>query len=236
MADFKPLKLGTTGAEQFAATDTINESFIGSLNSSKISDFTEAVQDVVGTWLTDSNTIDFTYNDGGNTMTMDVRTQMSITSDSGGVKLDGDSSTPGNTKYYGTNGSGTRGFYDLPTGIGETYTAGENLAIGDLVYLNSSGQMMKADANTMGKEAIGFVKAAVTSGNPGTMFRDEGEITGLTGLTAGTLYILSNTTTGGVMAASNYTSLVAPDFYQPVGRATSTTTLQFRAGQTIQLN
>lgn len=236
MADFKPLKLGPTGAEQFAATDTINESFIGSLTSSKISDFTEAVQDVVGTWIADSNTIDLTYNDGANTFVIDVRTQMSITSDAGGIKLSGDSATPGNAKYYGTDGGGTKGFFDLPTGIGEAYTAGENLSAGDLVYLNSSGQMMKADANTMGKEAIGFVKTSITSGNSGTMYRDEGEITGLTGLVAGTLYILSNTTTGGVMAASNFTSLVAPDFYQPVGRATSTTVLQFRAGQTIQLN
>lgn len=233
MADFKPLKLGPTGAEQFAATDTINESFIGTLTSAKISDFTEAVQDVVGTWLVDSNTIDFTYNDAGNTLTLAVKTQMSITSDANGLMLSGDATTPGSSKYYGTNGSGTKGYFDLPTGIGESYTAGENLSAGDLVFLNSSGQLMKADANSMGKEAIGFVKTAVTSGNPGTMYRDEGEITGLTGLTAGTLYILSNTTPGGVMAASNYTSLTSPDFYQAVGRATSTTVLQFRAGQTI---
>lgn len=30
------------------------------------------------------------------------------------VTLTGDSATPGNSKYYGTNVSGTRGFYDLP--------------------------------------------------------------------------------------------------------------------------
>lgn len=236
MADFKPLKLGPTGAEQFANTDTINESFLGSITSTKISDFTEAVQDVIGALLVDSNTIDVTYNDGGNSFTIVVRTQMSITSDAGGLKLDGDSTTPGNTKYYGTNGSGTKGFFDLPTGIGETYVAGENLAAGDLVYLNSSGQMMKADANTMGKEAIGFVQSAVASAASGTMYRGQGQITGLTGLTAGVLYILSNSVAGGVMAASSYTSLTSPDFYQAVGRATSTTTLQFLAGPTIQLN
>jgi len=32
------------------------------------------------------------------------------------IQLSGDSASPGNSKYYGTNGSGTKGFYDLPTG------------------------------------------------------------------------------------------------------------------------
>lgn len=35
-----------------------------------------------------------------------------------GSMLDGSATdTPGNSKYYGTNGSGARGFYDLPVGI-----------------------------------------------------------------------------------------------------------------------
>jgi hypothetical protein len=74
----------------------------------------ERAQDAVGTILTDSNTIDFTYTDATPSITADVKTQMSITSDSSGIKLQGDSATPGNTKYYGTNGAGTKGFYDIP--------------------------------------------------------------------------------------------------------------------------
>lgn len=31
------------------------------------------------------------------------------------LSLVGDSSTPGNTKYYGTDGTGSKGFYDIPT-------------------------------------------------------------------------------------------------------------------------
>jgi hypothetical protein len=31
------------------------------------------------------------------------------------LQLVGDASAPGNSKYYGTNGSGTRGYYDLPS-------------------------------------------------------------------------------------------------------------------------
>lgn len=40
--------------------------------SSAITDFTEATQDVVGAFLVDSSTIDFTYNDGGNSMAVAV--------------------------------------------------------------------------------------------------------------------------------------------------------------------
>lgn len=40
-----------------------------SVTSSAISDFTEAAQDAVGAALTDTATIDFTYNDGANTIT-----------------------------------------------------------------------------------------------------------------------------------------------------------------------
>jgi hypothetical protein len=50
---------------------------------------------------------------------LDLLTQMSITADASGLKLSGDSSSPGNDKYYGTNGSGTKGWYDLPTGGGD---------------------------------------------------------------------------------------------------------------------
>lgn len=39
----------------------------------------------------------------------------SIEVDSNQLQLDGDSSTPGNSKYYGTDGSGTKGFHSLPS-------------------------------------------------------------------------------------------------------------------------
>jgi hypothetical protein len=71
----------------------------------------EYVQDLVGALVIDSATIDATYNDGANTLALSVITQMSVTSDSSGVKLVGDVTTPGNNFYYGTNPSGTRGWY-----------------------------------------------------------------------------------------------------------------------------
>ena len=83
--------------------------------ASQVTDFNEAAQDAVGGALTDSTTIDFTYNDGAGTITAAAITQLSITSDGSGIKLSGDAATPGNTKYYGTDGSGTKGFFSIPS-------------------------------------------------------------------------------------------------------------------------
>ena len=41
---------------------------------------------------------------------------MSLAESAGTVTLDNDEASPGNSKYYGTNGSGTKGWYDLPSG------------------------------------------------------------------------------------------------------------------------
>lgn len=74
----------------------------------------ERSQDSVGTILTDTATINFTYNDATPTITADAIVQMSITSDASGLKLVNDAATPGNVKYYGTDGSGVKGFHDVP--------------------------------------------------------------------------------------------------------------------------
>lgn len=104
----------------------------------------ENAQDAVGTILADTDTVNATYTDNTPEIKFDVRTQMSVTSDASGLKLSGDSATPGNSKYYGTNGAGTKGFYDVPgggTGITRTvtsssgaFTAGSTAGI-DYVYL-----------------------------------------------------------------------------------------------------
>jgi hypothetical protein len=77
--------------------------------------------------ITDTDTIDFTLT--GQALTGSVRSQMSVTSDASGLKLSGDSATPGNNKIYGTNGSGTKGWYDAGSGgggidDGDTLTSG----------------------------------------------------------------------------------------------------------------
>lgn len=86
--------------------------------SGDITDFTEGAQDAVGAMITDSDTIDLTYADATPQLKADVRAQMSITSDASGLKLSGDSASPGNTKLYGTNASGMKGWYDQPAGGG----------------------------------------------------------------------------------------------------------------------
>lgn len=234
MAEQKPLKAGATGIEQMTATDTLPVANIPVLTSASISDFTEAAQDAVGGSLTDSSTVDFTYTDGSNTITAAAITQMSVTSDASGLKLSGDSASPGNSKYYGTNSGGTKGFYDLPTGSGETYTAGEAIGAGDLVYVSAAGTVMKADANTAAKAAVGFAPSAISNASSGTIIFHDGKIT-TTGLTQGAWYYLSNTTTG---AFATFGSLTfgTNDIQQKVGIAESTTVLRFFAGETILIS
>lgn len=59
--------------------------------------------------LADTDTIDVTWANPG-AHTFSVRTQNSITSDSSGIQLSGDSSAPGNNYFYSTDGSGTKGW------------------------------------------------------------------------------------------------------------------------------
>lgn len=49
---------------------------------------------------------------GGGSLTFD----MSLAESGGSVTLDNDEASPGNSEYYGTNGSGVKGYYALPSG------------------------------------------------------------------------------------------------------------------------
>lgn len=234
MAEVKPLKAGSTGLEQLTASDTIPVANVPDITSAKVTDFNEAAQDAVGTILVDSTTIDFTYADATPSITAAAIVQMSITADASGLKLSGDSASPGNSKLYGTNGSGTKGWYDQPVSGSETYTAGEALSANDLIYVSASGTIMKADANTAAKAAVGFVPSAISNGASGTVVFHDGKIT-TTGLTLGAKYFLSNTTPG---AFATYGSLTfgTNDIQQCVGIAESTTVLRFWNGETILMS
>jgi|GEM_PF-5489955 hypothetical protein len=111
-------------SEKFASAD-FDSSFDARLATKTTADLTEGTslyfteeraQDAVGTILADTDTINLTYTDGTPEIKADVKTQQSITSDASGIKLVGDAAAPGNSKYYGTDSSGTKGFHDLPTG------------------------------------------------------------------------------------------------------------------------
>lgn len=124
----------------------------------------------------------------------------------------------------------------MPVGIGAdtaTITASEALAAGDLVNVwNDAGtpKVRKADASTAGKDAHGFVLAAVASSASATVYF-EGTNTQMTGLTAGTQY-LSAATAGKTVSTA---PTAAGNVVQRVGMATSATAMNFQSGDPIVL-
>lgn len=84
----------------------------GSVSGASYSD--EEAEDAIGGMAVDTDTVDVTYTDATPELKWGVRYQLSITADASGIKLSGDSGAPGNSKYYGTNGSGTKGFHSYP--------------------------------------------------------------------------------------------------------------------------
>lgn len=103
---------------ELVVTDTTSITWdLATAGQAKANVVAEFVQDTVGAFAIDSDTVDFVYNDGSNTLAASVITQMSLTSDASGIKLSGDTSTPGSTYYYGTDDSGTKGFFQLFLGM-----------------------------------------------------------------------------------------------------------------------
>ena len=123
----------------------------------------------------------------------------------------------------------------MPTGIGadtSSILASENLAAGDFVniYDNSgTANCRKADATTAGKEAHGFVLATVTSGSNATVYF-EGANDQCSGLTAGMQFLSTTAGTGSTTAPSSSGNIV-----QKLGVATSATSMNFEAGNTLTL-
>jgi hypothetical protein len=123
----------------------------------------------------------------------------------------------------------------MPVGIGadtQVIVASEALAAGDFVNLhNATGaKVRKADAATPGKEAHGFVMAAVASAGNATVYF-EGTNTQVAGQTPG-LVFLSATTPG---QATTTAPSTAGQIVQQIGLATSATTINFQFQQPITL-
>lgn len=139
-------------------------------------------------------------------------------------------------KLVKLDGSGKLDPTVLPTGLGPdtaSIVASEALSAGDLVNVwNNAGtaNVRKADASTSGKEAHGFVLAAVSSGASATVYF-EGTDTQMTGLTPGVQY-LSATTPG---KPSNTAPSTAGQSVQRVGFAYSATAMNFDADSPIVL-
>ena len=106
-------------------------------------------------------------------------------------------------------------------------TASVNLTAGQIVNIFSSSgaaEVRPADIVDDTKGADGFVLAAVTSGNPATVYGRGSNITGLSGLTPGATYWLASS---GALTATEPSS----GWRQVVGKALSATTLRFDPDQ-----
>ena len=122
----------------------------------------------------------------------------------------------------------------MPVGIGAdtaSIQASENLAAGDWVNVwnNSGAKVRKADATTAGKEAHGFVLAAVTSGNPATVYF-EGTNTQVSGQTPGPVFLQTTAGVGGPTVPSASGNVV-----QQIGVAVSTTAVNFERSAPVTL-
>ena len=160
---------------------------------------------------------------------------------SGGVLADANAVTTSagagdSGKFAKLDSNGKFDISTMPSGIGAetiSVTTSEALAAGDLVNLwNSSGlKARKADATSAGKEAHGFVLSAVSSGQTATVYPEEAQLSGLTGLTVGARQFLATTAGTRTETAPSTSGNVV----QEVGVAISTTTILFRPRQPITL-
>lgn len=133
------------------------------------------------------------------------------------------------------DGSGRLDNSFMPSGIGadtQAITASEALAAGDFVNVwNSTGaKVRKADASVAGKEAHGYVLAAVSSSATATVFFDDLN-NQVTGMTPGVVY-LSATTPG---QATGTAPSGSGQVVQRIGVAVSATAIHAAFVQPIAL-
>jgi hypothetical protein len=127
-------------------------------------------------------------------------------------------------EFVALDGSGKIDSTMMPVGIGQDSViavAGEALAAGDFVYFNGSGQVMKADADTIAKAAQGYVIVSVSAAANATVYFDDSN-TALSSLTPGAIYYLS--ATAGTVSTTAPTT--AGHIVQEVGFASSATNLR----------
>lgn len=137
-------------------------------------------------------------------------------------------------KHPRLDGAGRLDSTVLPVGVGAdtaVIVTSEALAAGDYVNIwNSTGaKARKADATVAGKEAHGFVLAAVAAAANATVYF-EGTNTAVTGQTPGVVFL---STTAGVGTSTAPTA--AGNVVQRVGFATSATAVNFQSGTPITL-
>jgi hypothetical protein len=122
----------------------------------------------------------------------------------------------------------------MPSGIGADTRAlvtTEAIAAGDFVNIPTGAfTVRKADATTVGKEAVGFCLSAFASGATATVFF-EGTNDQVTGQTGGAVFL--STTPG--QATATPPSAVG-NAVQPIGFAVSSTAINFQSNRPIILS
>lgn len=109
--------------------------------------------------------------------------------------------------------------------------AAEALTAGSLIYIDGAGEVALASAATGGNKARGYVlTAAAAAANVIVYF--EGQITGLSGLTPGGTYFLSDTAAGGITATAPTDT---GELLQSIGQAINATTIAFEPALPIEL-
>lgn len=115
----------------------------------------------------------------------------------------------------------------MPSGITPDQKAGTSngaITAKDMCYVETAGTIARASAAAGTPHgAQGYALTSVATGQPITI-QLEGKISGLTGLTPGATYFLSNTTAGAITATP---PSATGELWQPVGTALSATELNF---------
>lgn len=126
------------------------------------------------------------------------------------------------------NNAGTIDVTMMPSGVGPdtaTLPATEAIAAGAYVNVFSNAgvfSVRNADGSTAGKQADGFVLAAIASGGTGTVYL-AGINTAVSGQVPGLVYLSASNIGAGATAGAT----VAGQTYQQLGLAISATAVQF---------
>lgn len=124
----------------------------------------------------------------------------------------------------------------MPSGITpdqKTANANGTITAKDLVYMEAAGTIARATAASgTPQQCMGWATTSVTTGNPVTM-QLEGIVSGLTGLTAGSRYFLSDVTPGGLLISPG--PVGSGKLAQYIGTALSTTELNFEPDDGVLL-
>lgn len=124
----------------------------------------------------------------------------------------------------------------MPSGITPDQKAGTSngsITAKDLCYVETAGTIARATAAAgTPKECIGWALTSVATGQPITI-QLEGKISGLSGLTPGARYYLSDVTPGGFIIAPGPSG--AGKILQFIGTAVSATELNFEPDTSYDL-